>query len=142
MHHTTVHPIIPDDNRKHYNASCQHDRQYQNLPILPYEAGSYSKGGQQNPSHHRSACLPIDGKDLPEYQYLRFFLPESTTYVRNLSGSQVIVFENKVKKGCFLRSGNLFQDQWQALFYLHISSSDGKIRKGNHPFYPTPSSMQ
>ena len=98
-------------------------------PILPYEAGSYSKGGQQNPSHHRSACLPIDGKDLPEYQYLRFFLPESTTYVRNLSGSQVIVFENKVKKGCFLRSGNLFQDQWQALFICIFLLQTGKFGK-------------
>ena len=63
--HTMLHQANPDDNRKRYNASCQHGRQYQILPALPYGAGSYNKGGQQNPSHHRSACLPIDGKDLP-----------------------------------------------------------------------------
>ena len=43
MYHTTVHPITPNDSRKHCSASYPHDLQYQIPLILPYEADSYNK---------------------------------------------------------------------------------------------------
>ncbi len=48
----------------------------------------YNKGEPHNPSHHRNACLLIDGKYLPEYQYPRFPAPENAACVPNRSGNQ------------------------------------------------------
>ena len=58
------------------------------------EADSYNKGEPHNPSHHRNACLLIDGKYLPEYQYPLLFLPENRAYARNRSDNQVADSEN------------------------------------------------
>ena len=119
MYHTTVHPITPDDSRKHCSASYPHDLQYQIPLILPYEADSYNKGEPHNPSHHRNACLLIDGKYLPEYQYPRFPAPENTACVPNRSGNQAANPENEAKKDCCPHPDNLFQGRLPILFYQH-----------------------